>query len=578
MLLSAAPVAAAQGRCSTDWVSKSSSGQPAMAHCRQPAVSTDARFVAFVSEASNLVPGDTNQTYDVFVFDRRLDNVERVSVGTGGIQGNGKSLMPDISGDGRYVVFVSESTNWDPRDTHPGPDLYLRDRVNQTTELLSVAFAPPVDPLGGSGSPKISPDGRFVAFEHSEDNILPGDANGYSDIFLLDRTTGVTELVSIDSASLQADNYCDKPAMSADGRFVAFTSNATNWYPGNRPKPLSYVYVYVRDRATKTLTPVNLNANGTLGPGSADWDIDLSADGRYLAYLYRWANALDPTLTWKTEGFVRDLVTGETQPVAFSVFGNNGSAGHLDNGLGPDNPTISADGRFVAFDSRYHEHVLHSGNRAGVNVFIHDRLTGLTQAASLGPDGQWPSLPPQTAAEAFESCVSADGSSVAFICEDPTFGSGNAFYNVYVRSCDWTQPQVYCEAQVNSLGCRPSIEFSGAPSASAGSGFTVEARDVLGGKLGMFFYSTGLPILTPLGTGYLCMELPIQRTPLQGTGGGPPPGCDGTLSVDFNAWIATGADPSLVPGENVCIQAWSRDAASASGGNLTDAVAFLVGF
>ncbi len=538
------------------------------------ALSFDGRFVAFDSEASNLVSGDSNGKEDVFVVDRQLGTIERVSVSTAGAEGNGHSLIPDISGDGRFVVFVSASTNLDPGDTHPAWDIYLRDRLTQTTQLISAHLFPPVKPNWGGAEPRISPDGRFVAFSFGEDIIVPGDSNGWGDVFLRDTSTGLTELISISTSGVQSDGQSATPAMSADGRFVAFLSQASNWFPGNLPQPWSKHYAYVRDRQLGSLIPVNLNPSGTLGPGSAGTQLDLSADGRFLVYMYGFGAGLaDLPAIWLSWIFMRDLATGVTLPIDHSVFGNSGSPSLLS----PANPTISADGRFVAFESYDDELVLHSKNKGCPNVFIHDRLTGLTQVAGLGPNGQWPSLPPQTCAEAQHPSISADGSTVSFSCEAPSFGSGNAFYNIYVRTCDWTQPQAYCDSQPNSLGCRPAVGFTGSPSASAGSGFTIEVDQLVSSSFGFFFYSTGRPILTPFKGQYLCMEPPVHRMHLQPTAGSLTPDCTGSLSVDFNAWIASGADPALVPGENVCIQAWSQDRLAATRGNLSNALSFAIG-
>jgi Tol biopolymer transport system component len=573
-LVPSSPASAFQGGCATEWISKTPAGQPASGDSADPVLSADARFVAFVSVATNLVPGDTNFEPDVFVVDRRLNTIERVSVGTGDVQGNGGSWTPDISGDGRYVVFISKSTNWDPRDIHPAWDVYLRDRLMKTTELITVPLAPPTSQFKGSGLPRISPDGRYVVFHHGEDNLVLGDSNGAPDVFLHDRTTSVTELVSIDAAGVQSDWDSAVQAISADGRFVAFVSLASNWYPGNPAIPVPKPYLYVRDRLLKTLIPVNLNTQGSLGPGWADWKLDLSDDGRYLAYVYWWPHDDLPPMMW-TRLFVRDLVTGVTEPIS-SVFGNNGSIPEV--GVAIWNMSLSADGRFVAFASDYDEYMFHSGNTGGINVFLHDRLTGLTQVASLDPNGEWPSHPVFSSAIAYQASISSDGTTVAFAVKDPSFGSGSAsIFHIHLRTCDWTQPQVYCDSQPNSQNCRPSVSFSGSPSAGAGSGFTLQAEKLIGKTPGLFFYSTRRPILTPFLGSYLCMEWPIKNMPAQSTGGSTPASCTGSLSVDFNAWISSGADPSLVAGENVCIQAWTRDAGATYGSNLSNAVAYVIG-
>ncbi len=575
LILGCPRLATATQGCTTQWISTPGGGVPAFGDSLNSALSTDGRFVAFDSIASNLVPGDGNAASDAFVLDRQLNTIERVSVGTGGIEGNGGSGGPDISGDGRFVVFVSASTNLDPGDTHPAWDIYLRDRVTQTTQLISAHLSPPVKPNWGGAEPRISPDGRFVAFSFGEDIIVPGDTNGWGDVFLRDMSTGLTELISVSSSGVQSNEQSATPAMSADGRYVAFRSRASNWFPGNLPQPWSKDYVYVRDRQLGTLIPVNLNSIGKLGPGNAGNQLDLSADGRFLVYMYGFGGSVDLPSIWLSWFFVRDLFTGVTQPVDSSVFGNNAPPNPFL--LSPSNPTISADGRFVVFESFDDQLVLHTGNTGGINVFIHDRLTGLTQGAGLGPNGQWPSLPPQTGAEAFFPSISPDGRSVSFSCEDPTFGSGNAFYNIYVRTCDWTQPQVYCDSQVSSLGCRPTVTFAGSPSVTTGSGFTVEVQGLVSSSSGFLFYSTGRPFLTPFQGNYLCMEPPIRRMPPQPTSGSQAPDCTGGLSVDFNAWIASGADPTLIAGENACVQAWTHDRGAATGANLSNALAFAIG-
>ncbi|HVS10511.1 MAG TPA: hypothetical protein VMS76_11600, partial [Planctomycetota bacterium] len=301
----------------------------------------------------------------------------------------------------------------------------------------------------------------------------------------------------------------------------------------------------------------------------------LSADGRYLAYMTTCCGH-DIAALWLGTIRLRDLVTGKHQTISHTVFGNH-SPLHVPVFLSSKNPSISADGRFIAFESYDDELVLNSGNKGGVNVFVHDQVTGLTQVAGLGPSGQWPSIPFQFYADAFRPSISADGRNISFTCEDPSFGSGNVYYNIYVRSCDWTQPAVYCASQANSLGCTPAISYSGSPSASAGSGFTIDVKRLVSSTYGVFFYSTQRPLLAPFQGSYLCMELPIRRLALMPTGGSTSPDCTGGLQVDFNAWIASGADPSLVPGENVCIQAWSRDSGAATTTNLSNALVFAIG-
>src|SRR3990172_651309 len=189
-----------------------------------PAISADGGFVAFHSAASILVPGDANGKLDVFVHDRATGTKERVSVDSAGAEGNDSSWVPAISGDGRFVAFESWATNLvlGDGDTYSFRDVFLRDRLSGATERVSVSIEGD-EPNAESLGPAISADGRFVAFSSSASNLVPGDF-GYPDIFVRDRQTGVTTMVSVDSAGNKAGGHSYSPAISADGRFVTFSS------------------------------------------------------------------------------------------------------------------------------------------------------------------------------------------------------------------------------------------------------------------------------------------------------------------------------------------------------------------
>jgi Ca2+-binding RTX toxin-like protein len=193
-------------------------------------ISADGRFVAFSSMASNLVPGDTNGREDVFVHDRQTGQTERVSVASNGTQGNRDSYAGSISADGRFVVFVSEAANLVQGDTNGTRDIFVHDRQTGRTERVSVA-SDGTEGNRGSEAPSISADGRFVVFHSEASNLVPGDRNGCADIFVHDRQTGRTERVSMASDGTEGTNYSYDPSISADGRFVAFRSLAINLVP-----------------------------------------------------------------------------------------------------------------------------------------------------------------------------------------------------------------------------------------------------------------------------------------------------------------------------------------------------------
>ncbi len=198
-----------------------------------PFISANGRFVAFRTEASNLVPGDTNGEPDVFVHDLEARRTVRASVGTGGVEGNGDSKFgAALSADGRYVAFTSESTNLVPGDTNGERDIYVRDLKAGTTRRASVG------PGGVGGNresrfPTISANGRFVAFDSRATNLVPGDTNGEFDVFVRDLEKGKTIRISTSTGGAQGDYRSIFGTISADGRVVVFDSDATNLVRGD---------------------------------------------------------------------------------------------------------------------------------------------------------------------------------------------------------------------------------------------------------------------------------------------------------------------------------------------------------
>jgi Tol biopolymer transport system component len=201
----------------TERVSVDSAGNQGNDHSWAAAISAEGRYVAFLSYASNLVPGDSNGVGDVFVHDRQTGITERVSVDSAGNQGNDHSGYPSLSADGRYVAFQSSASNLVPGDNNGHCDIFVHDRQTGATERVSV------DSAGNEGDyesydPAISADGRYVAFQSGALNLVPGDTNVEMDIFVHDRQTGITERVRVDSAGNEGNGESQPPAISADGR------------------------------------------------------------------------------------------------------------------------------------------------------------------------------------------------------------------------------------------------------------------------------------------------------------------------------------------------------------------------
>jgi TolB protein len=270
-----------------------------------PAISADGSYVAFESAATNLVSGDTNDASDVFRSDG--STIRRVSVGGGG-QADSGSHGPVISANGRYVAFTSDATNLVPGDTNDLPDVFVRDLRYGTTRRLSVATGGR-QADGASFRLALSADGRYVAFESAATNLVPGDTNDRTDVFVRDLRYGTTNRVSLGSGRVQANGYYSAgPSLSADGRYVAFTSDATNLVPGDtngRPD------VFVRDLRYGLTYRVSLGADGSQADGYST-AASISADGRFVSFTSIASNLVPDDTNGVEDGFVRDRWTRTT--------------------------------------------------------------------------------------------------------------------------------------------------------------------------------------------------------------------------------------------------------------------------
>ncbi len=308
---------------STERVSVATDGTQGNDESYLPSISADGRFVAFESRASNLVPGDTNSYVDVFVRDRQLGTTERVSVATGGAQANASSfwpdwVMPSISDDGRFVAFASVALGLVAGDTNGSYDVFVRDRQLGTTQRVSVA----TNGAQGnyhSGGPTITADGRFVPFGSQASNLVAGDTNGETDSFVHDRQTGTTERVSVTASGTQGNAGSFKPSPSADGRFVAFYSRASNFVAGDTNAEYD---VFVRDRQLGTIERASVGINGAQGNDSS-FSTSISADGRSVAF-YSYATNLVVGDSWVIDVFVRDR--GPASTIAAFCFGDGTGA------------------------------------------------------------------------------------------------------------------------------------------------------------------------------------------------------------------------------------------------------------
>jgi hypothetical protein len=284
----------------TTRASVDSSGNQANYPCYYGALSQDGRCVAFFSYATNLVAGDTNRKADVFVHDLATGMTERVSVDSSGVEGDRDSNGASISADGTFVAFWSSSRNLVPGDTNFSSDVFVRDRAGVTTERVSV------DSNGQEGDessmdPSISADGRFVAFKSWSTNLVAGDTNSVVDIFVRDRGTGTTTRVSVDSSGQEGDKDSFEPAISADGRFVLFTSEATNLVPGDTN---SIIDVFLHDRSNATTIRVSVDSSGAQSNHvSLTGGVSASGAASFQSYA---SNLVASDTNGRGDAFVRD--------------------------------------------------------------------------------------------------------------------------------------------------------------------------------------------------------------------------------------------------------------------------------
>lgn len=556
--------------CTTIRVSVSSTGVAGTGPSFGESISFDGSIVGFVSYASFLVSGDTNGKPDAFVWDSALGITERISLTSSGGECNAGSGNVLVSDDGRYACFNTEATNVHPSDTDNLLDLYLRDRVAGTTTRIS-------NRLPGKAStwpvenPDMSADGRFVVFDSIDGNFVVGDTNDTWDVFLWDRASGTIERVSLGPGGVQGTGGgAVDPSVSDDGRYVLFNASFPNW--GVTP-PASPGQVFLRDRSLGTTTLVSVGWTGQPSSGSCAFP-DLSGDGTtavFQGYQPDLTPNSNPLAGWHI--YARDLVKQETSILSLSKDGQQSLSGNR-------SPRVSTDGRLVVFESWNYQNdlvALDGNGGGGQDIYVHDRATGVTTLVSLGDRDQPASGPGGWCALGY---ISGDGKSVIWTSLDNklVFPYSPFVDQVYRRSCEPNSGAIYCASLPNSLGCTPKVVQNGTSSASAGSGHELAASKVVSGSIGLLYYGTQGPMALPIAGFFQCVEPPILRTAAQSTGGpSAPADCSGALSLDFNAWIASGVDPALVPGTTVYAQFWSRDPAAASTMHFSPGTAFVIG-
>jgi Tol biopolymer transport system component len=400
-----------------------------------PASSGDGRYIVFASDASNLVPGDTNHRRDIFVRDVQAGTTIRVNVSSRGKQANLDSYNPSISDDGRYVVFDSFASNLVPDDLNRNGDVFLRDLTGSTTTRVSRG-ADGKETRANSGFATISGDGNVIAFESSATNLRSGSPGRVTDIYVVDHAGTVLDWVDRASGGGEPNGGSGDISLSRDGRMVAFASAASNLVAGDTNLADD---VFVRDRVTRSTQRVSVTSLG--GEGNDDSGApSISDDGLVVAFasnastlaslmpgtqslpqfIFNKLNAGDDNFV--SDVFVHNLSTGRTELVSVDSAGAQGAAESYE-------ASISGDGTKVAFASFSSELV--PGDLApGSEIFLRNLTTSQTERVSVGQDNQ------QGNGMSVQPAISGDGTRVAFTSDSSNLvvGDHNHSGDVFVRN------------------------------------------------------------------------------------------------------------------------------------------------
>lgn len=336
-------------------------------------LSADGNSFAFLAGASDLVPNDTNNQRDAFVRNIQTGVVTRVSVSSTGVEGGGYTSEVVISADGQWAAFIDESDNLVPGDSGWIRDVFLHELSSGITTRVSV------DSLGVAGDARsegvaISANGRYVVFHSQATNLVAADTNGVEDVFLHDRIAGTTERISGGLLGVEANGLSMGPYISPDGRFITYRSRATNLVANDTNGSEDS---FLLDRLSGETTFINVSSAGVLGD-SGGWVGAISADARFVVFRSGSSNLI-PGGSVGSQVFLRDLKLGETTLVSKDSNGVHGNGNCVDS-------SVSTSGRLVLFES-WADNLVVGDNNNKPDVFLHDRETGQTTMIAVNNVG-----------------------------------------------------------------------------------------------------------------------------------------------------------------------------------------------
>jgi Tol biopolymer transport system component len=500
------PAASAQscGAGATEHAAIGHQGVPGFGTSTNADISGDGRYVAFNSSATDLVPGDTNAKTDVFVRDRATGAVERVSVATGGAQANGSSLRPTITSNGRFVAFESAAFDLIPSDVNGQSDVFLHDRLLATTSLVSAGTGV-VQADEDCFNPAVSEDGRWVAFTSEATTLVPNDTNFWADIFLRDMQTGSLERISVGPGGQEGDGPCFAVSISADGRWIAFDSLSTNLTATDGD---NWYDVFVYDRLTGALVEISTGLGGAPVDGN-NTAPTLSADGRYVCFVTTATNIVAGDVNGRADAVVHDRLTGARTLASVASGGQqaNGDTFYASIAANAGHVTFHTDAsNLVAGDTNGH-----------IDAFVRDLAGGTTERVSVGPNGV------QANGFSFRPQISADGRYVAFWADASNLAPADvdqvpdAF--VHDRCAPCPAPVPYCTSLPNSTGAASFMGATGSTSVAADD-LSLYAVQCPPESSALFYYGTATG-QTPFGDGNRCVfGATFRLAPLATSGAG----------------------------------------------------------
>lgn len=412
-------------------------------------INADGRYVAFGSGASNLVEGDTNGVSDIFVRDRQLGTTVRVSVSSAGEEANNASYWPSISGDGRLVAFYSAATNLVASDTNACLDVFVHDLLTGITTRVSQSTSN-VQGDQDSSEPSLSNNGRYVVFSSMATNLVDDDMRDYEDVFVRDLHTGQTIRASIDFYDEGVGHSgSGTSSISDNGQFVAFATGAPNLGASSNG-----MAVVRHDVAT--LENVLASASSSGQPGNSfsgqSSPVCMSLDGRYVVFESRANNLVPNDTNITSDIFFRDVLAGTTSRVSV---GTGGYQADRQSHMG----SMSGNGRYIVFYSEA-RNLVPGSTDSDYDIYLHDRLLQTTKLVSVPSNGQHPNE------ASYRPAMSSDGRFVAFESRatNLTEGDTNGFQDIYIVQ---VLPRSSDEGFPTRLIADEGLYFSGPQSACA---------------------------------------------------------------------------------------------------------------